>query len=53
MALVIVTILVAGLLYLKRNNLEFLYNRTAWGIASLVRLRYLLAVTLFLQNLSC
>jgi len=35
MALVIVTVLVGGLLYLKRNNLEFLYNRTAWGIASL------------------
>jgi len=35
MALVIVTILVAGLLYLKRNNLEFLYNRNAWGVASL------------------
>lgn len=39
MALVIVTILVAGLLYLKRNNLEFLYNRNAWGIASLVSLQ--------------
>jgi oligosaccharyltransferase complex subunit gamma len=37
MALVIVTVLVGGLLYLKRNNLEFLYNRPAWGVASLVR----------------
>lgn len=35
MALIIVTVLVGGLLYLKRNNLEFLYNKTAWGIASL------------------
>ncbi|ODM95961.1 Magnesium transporter protein 1 [Orchesella cincta] len=35
MALIIVSVLVGGLLYLKRNNLEFLYNKTAWGIASL------------------
>lgn len=35
MALVIVGVLVGGLLYLKRNNLEFLYNRTAWGITSM------------------
>jgi len=35
MALVIITVLVGGLLYLKRNNLEFLYNKNAWGLASL------------------
>jgi len=35
MALVIVSVVVGGLLYLKRNNLEFLYNRNAWGLASL------------------
>jgi oligosaccharyltransferase complex subunit gamma len=35
MALVIITVLVGGLLYLKRNNLEFLYNKNAWGFASL------------------
>ncbi|CAG7837670.1 unnamed protein product [Allacma fusca] len=35
MALIIVSIVVGGLLYLKRNNLEFLYNRHAWGLASL------------------
>lgn len=29
--------LIGGLLYLKRNNLEFLYNKTSWGIAALVR----------------
>ncbi|XP_064607625.1 tumor suppressor candidate 3-like [Liolophura sinensis] len=27
--------LIGGLLYLKRNNLEFLYNKTSWGIAAL------------------
>ena len=26
---------VAGLLYLRRNNLEFLQNKTAWGILAL------------------
>lgn len=35
MALIIVSVVVGGLLYLKRNNLEFLYNRHAWGLASL------------------
>ncbi len=25
-----------GLLYLRRNNLEFLYNKTAWGVLALV-----------------
>jgi len=26
--------LIGGLLYLKRNNLEFLYNKTSWAIAA-------------------
>jgi oligosaccharyltransferase complex subunit gamma len=26
---------VGALLYLRRNNLEFLYNKTAWGILAL------------------
>ena len=28
--------LVGGLLYLRRNNLEFLYNKTAWGLLALI-----------------
>lgn len=28
--------LVGSLLYVRRNNLEFLYNRTSWALASLV-----------------
>jgi oligosaccharyltransferase complex subunit gamma len=31
----LVAMLVGGLLYMRRNNLEFLYNRTSWGIATL------------------
>lgn len=27
--------LIGGLLYLKRNNLEFLYNKTSWAIAAI------------------
>ncbi|KAH9519860.1 tumor suppressor candidate 3 [Bulinus truncatus] len=27
--------MIGGLLYFKRNNLEFLYNKTSWGIISL------------------
>eukprot|EP00058_Branchiostoma_floridae_P023724 XP_002609214.1 hypothetical protein BRAFLDRAFT_125966 [Branchiostoma floridae] len=27
--------LIGGLLYLRRNNLEFLYNKTSWGIGAL------------------
>jgi len=34
-ALVMLFALVAGLLYLRRNNLEFLQNKTAWGILAL------------------
>lgn len=35
-ALLMLFALVAGLLYLRRNNLEFLYNKTAWGLIALV-----------------
>ncbi|KAJ8922654.1 hypothetical protein NQ315_007686 [Exocentrus adspersus] len=34
-ALVILFSIVAGFLYLRRNNLEFLYNKTMWGVGSL------------------
>lgn len=35
LALALLFSLVGGLLYLKRNNLEFLYNKTFWGIGAL------------------
>jgi len=34
LALIILFALVACLLYLKRNNLDFLYNRTSWGLGA-------------------
>ena len=41
-ALLMLMSLVGGLLYLRRNNLEFLYNKTAW---SLVALFFVFAMT--------
>ncbi len=35
-AMLMLFVLVGGLLYLRRNNLEFLYNKNAWGILALV-----------------
>lgn len=35
LALALLFSLVGGLLYLKRNNLEFFYNKTFWGITAL------------------
>jgi oligosaccharyltransferase complex subunit gamma len=35
MAVLMLAVLIGGLLYLRRNNLEFLYNRTAWSLISL------------------
>jgi len=34
-ALLMLFSLVGGLLYLRRNNLEFLYNKTAWSVLAL------------------
>merc|ERR1711953_713297 len=34
-ALLMLLSLVGGLLYLRRNNLEFLYNKNAWGLIAL------------------
>jgi len=34
-ALLMLMSLVGGLLYLRRNNLEFLYNKTAWSLMAL------------------
>merc|ERR1712071_120610 len=40
-ALVALFAVIGGLLYLRRNNLEFLYNKTMWAVLSLVmRLRH-------------
>ncbi|ESO05482.1 hypothetical protein HELRODRAFT_77505, partial [Helobdella robusta] len=36
MALILLVSLIGGILYLKRNNLEFLYNKTSWGVFSVV-----------------
>merc|ERR1711976_231632 len=41
-ALLMLMSLVGGLLYLRRNNLEFLYNKTAW---SLIALFFVFAMT--------
>ncbi|XP_040583237.1 dolichyl-diphosphooligosaccharide--protein glycosyltransferase subunit TUSC3 [Lepeophtheirus salmonis] len=35
-ALLMLFALVGGLLYLRRNNLEFLFNTTAWGLLALM-----------------
>uniref|UniRef100_A0A1W7R9C2 Tumor suppressor candidate 3 n=1 Tax=Hadrurus spadix TaxID=141984 RepID=A0A1W7R9C2_9SCOR len=34
-ALVILFALIGALLYMRRNNLDFLYNKTSWGLAAL------------------
>ncbi|CAL1284655.1 unnamed protein product [Larinioides sclopetarius] len=34
-ALVILFALIAALLYMRRNNLDFLYNKTSWGLAAM------------------
>merc|ERR1712228_155182 len=34
-ALLMLFVMVGGLLYLRRNNLEFLYNKTAWSLLAL------------------
>lgn len=36
-ALALLVSLVGGLLYLRRNNLEFIYNKTGWAMVSLAR----------------
>jgi oligosaccharyltransferase complex subunit gamma len=35
-ALVMLFAVVAGFLYLRRNNLDFLYNKNCWGIGAVV-----------------
>ena len=36
LALVVLLAMVVGLLYLRKNNLDFLYNSTTWGLIALV-----------------
>uniref|UniRef100_A0A8D9ADN5 Magnesium transporter protein 1 n=1 Tax=Cacopsylla melanoneura TaxID=428564 RepID=A0A8D9ADN5_9HEMI len=36
MAFIMLFALVAGFLYVKRNNLEFLYNKVMWGVAAVL-----------------
>lgn len=37
-ALVVLFAVISGLLYLRRNNLEFLYNKSMWAVMSLASL---------------
>ena len=45
LALALLFSLVGGLLYLKRNNLEFLYNKSCWGVFALVSCLMLLVLS--------
>lgn len=38
MAIFVLFIVVAGFLYLRRNNLDFLYNKNCWGIGAVVNI---------------
>lgn len=33
---ILLVLMIGGLLYVKRNNLEFLYNKTTWGCITIV-----------------
>ena len=48
LALALLFSLIGGLLYLKRNSLEFLYNKTSWWIAALVSVILLKKVTILI-----
>lgn len=51
-ALALLVSLVGGLLYLRRNNLEFIYNKTGWAMAALVCRFSLLICILLISYLS-
>uniref|UniRef100_A0A1B6CU16 Magnesium transporter protein 1 n=1 Tax=Clastoptera arizonana TaxID=38151 RepID=A0A1B6CU16_9HEMI len=36
MALIIIVALFGGCLYLRRNNLDFFYNKTLWGVSAVI-----------------
>lgn len=46
-ALALLVSLVGGLLYLRRNNLEFIYNKTGWAMVSLVCYHIVLFPSIF------
>lgn len=48
-ALVILFALIGALLYMRRNNLDFLYNKTSWGLAALVSICMFLEIFLFVS----
>ena len=50
LALALLFVLIAAVLYLKRNSLEFLYNKTSWGFVALVCYK-LLVQSFFLCHL--
>ena len=38
----LLVVLIGGLLYVRRKNLEFLHNKTYWAIGALVNILFLL-----------
>lgn len=51
MALVMLFALVAGFLYLRRNNLDFLYNKNLWGILAVVSFKTNFLVCCVISNI--
>lgn len=49
-ALALLVSLVGGLLYLRRNNLEFIYNKTGWAMVSLVCYHIVLSPLYFVKQ---
>lgn len=39
-AVLMLIILIGGFLYLRRNNLDFIYNKTIWGLGALVNIYF-------------
>lgn len=35
-AVIMLLILIGGFLYLRRNNLDFIYNKTIWSLGAMV-----------------
>lgn len=49
---VVLLILIGGFLYLKRNNLDFIYNKTIWGFGAMViKLLFLIQICLHSWNI--
>ena len=47
----LLVVLIGGLLYVRRKNLEFLYNRTYWAIGCLVCIDFCTFYVLFLHKI--